>query len=92
MSNVKPFVKWVGGKTQLLPVIHEMMPKDYNRYYEPFVGGGALFFECVTGNRFPVRYVSLDHIRQEDCVKFKTFRTVHRQEFHGVFCIFRKPC
>ena len=33
MSNVKPFVKWVGGKTQLLPVIHEMMPKDYNRYY-----------------------------------------------------------
>ena len=45
MSNVKPFVKWVGGKTQLLPVIHEMMPKDYNRYYEPFVGGGALFFD-----------------------------------------------
>lgn len=45
MGNVKPFVKWVGGKTQLLPVIHEMMPKDYNRYYEPFVGGGALFFD-----------------------------------------------
>ena len=45
MRNVKPFVKWVGGKTQLLSVIHEMMPKDYNRYYEPFVGGGALFFD-----------------------------------------------
>lgn len=45
MGNVKPFVKWVGGKTQMLPVIHEMMPKDYNRYYEPFVGGGALFFD-----------------------------------------------
>lgn len=45
MSNVKPFVKWVGGKTQLLPVIHEMMPKTYNRYFEPFVGGGALFFD-----------------------------------------------
>ena len=44
MEKAKPFVKWVGGKTQLLPVIHEMMPEYYNNYFEPFVGGGALFF------------------------------------------------
>lgn len=44
MEKAKPFVKWAGGKTQLLPVIHEMIPEYYNNYFEPFVGGGALFF------------------------------------------------
>ena len=40
----KPFVKWVGGKTQLLPVLQEWMPKRFSIYAEPFIGGGALFF------------------------------------------------
>lgn len=40
----KPFVKWVGGKKQLLEKLRSCMPKDYNRYYEPFIGGGALLF------------------------------------------------
>lgn len=40
----KPFVKWVGGKKQLLEKLGSCMPKDYNRYYEPFIGGGALLF------------------------------------------------
>lgn len=41
----KPFVKWVGGKKQLLPYLESMMPKTFNRYYEPFIGGGALLFD-----------------------------------------------
>ena len=40
-----PFVKWAGGKTQLLEVIESHLPKKFNRYYEPFVGGGALLFK-----------------------------------------------
>ncbi|MGV2827587.1 DNA adenine methylase [Myxosarcina sp. GI1(2024)] len=40
----KPFVKWVGGKTQLLPELISRIPEDFDRYLEPFVGGGALFF------------------------------------------------
>lgn len=43
--DVKPFVKWVGGKRQLIDKIKERMPKEYNSYFEPFVGGGALFIE-----------------------------------------------
>jgi len=43
----QPFTKWTGGKRQLLPVIRELMPKTYNRYFEPFVGGGALFFDLA---------------------------------------------
>lgn len=41
---IHPFVKWAGGKTQLLDKLIKLMPKTYNDYYEPFVGGGALFF------------------------------------------------
>ncbi|HEY9770750.1 MAG TPA: DNA adenine methylase [Coleofasciculaceae cyanobacterium] len=40
----KPFVKWVGGKTQLLPELTSRIPDRVSRYFEPFVGGGALFF------------------------------------------------
>jgi len=43
--KLKPFTKWTGGKRQLLPELLERMPKSYNHYYEPFIGGGALFFE-----------------------------------------------
>ena len=47
---LQPFTKWTGGKRQLLPVIRELMPKTYNRYFEPFVGGGALFFDLAPKN------------------------------------------
>lgn len=42
--NPKPFLKWVGGKGQLLEQFKNLFPKKYNKYYEPFVGGGAVFF------------------------------------------------
>ncbi|ACA35630.1 TPA: DNA adenine methylase [Streptococcus pneumoniae] len=45
--TLQPFTKWTGGKRQLLPVIRELIPKTYNRYFEPFVGGGALFFDLA---------------------------------------------
>ncbi|WP_084787741.1 DNA adenine methylase [Anaerobacillus alkalidiazotrophicus] len=41
---VKPFVKWPGGKTAELEIIHQYMPRSINNYIEPFLGGGACFF------------------------------------------------
>lgn len=46
-SSIAPFVKWAGGKRQLLSQIKERMPEQYNNYYEPFVGGGAVVFELL---------------------------------------------
>ena len=44
---MKPFIKWVGGKRQLLPAIKDMMPESFDTYYEPFLGGGALLLEIA---------------------------------------------
>ncbi len=45
MKKAKPFVKWAGGKRQLLTELKKYIPKSFDCYYEPFVGGGALLFE-----------------------------------------------
>jgi DNA adenine methylase len=42
--NISPCVKWAGGKRQLLTQLSERMPESFNRYFEPFIGGGALLF------------------------------------------------
>ncbi len=44
ISTARPPVKHAGGKTSLLPILLEHVPKKFGTYYEPFVGGGALFF------------------------------------------------
>ncbi|MCX8530862.1 Dam family site-specific DNA-(adenine-N6)-methyltransferase [Chryseobacterium luquanense] len=44
VKSVKPFLKWAGGKTQLLKELERFLPSAYNTYIEAFLGGGALFF------------------------------------------------
>lgn len=50
MLKPKPFVKWAGGKRQILNELNKYVPDDFNTYYEPFVGGGAFLFELVPKN------------------------------------------
>ena len=43
-TNIRPILKWAGGKTQLLSALASHIPSNFSRYVEPFIGGGALFF------------------------------------------------
>jgi DNA adenine methylase len=47
----RPFLKWAGGKGQLLPELTRRLPPRFRRYHEPFVGGGALFFHLWNSGR-----------------------------------------
>jgi DNA adenine methylase len=54
-----PFVKWAGGKTQILPQLYSLVPSKFERYFEPFLGGGALFFYLISNkNRQFSAYIS----------------------------------
>lgn len=59
--TLKPFVKWVGGKSQLVEQIEKMLPTDGERlltkYAEPMVGGGALFFSILSKYDFEELYI-----------------------------------
>jgi DNA adenine methylase len=53
LTPPSPFLKWAGGKRQLLPHILAAVPPRVRTYYEPFVGGGAVFFALAAqGGRF----------------------------------------
>ena len=55
MSNVKPIIKWAGGKRKLAPLITEIVSKEIpttQNYVEPFFGGGAVYFELYNKNLF----------------------------------------
>jgi DNA adenine methylase len=51
MSEARPIVKWAGGKGQLLDRLQPLFPEKFNRYIEPFVGAGALFFRLYNLGR-----------------------------------------
>ena len=65
ITKIQPFVKWVGGKRGLLPQITPLLPKEFNNYFEPFVGGGALFFELQKQGKLDGKKVYLFDINSE---------------------------
>jgi len=57
--SVRPLLKWVGGKRQLLPHLRRFYPATFNRYLEPFLGSGAVFFDLYRAGRLRDRDVVL---------------------------------
>ena len=67
-SNTKeyqPFVKWVGGKRGLFKQMLPLFPKKFNNYFEPFVGGGAVFFELCSRGLLENKKIVLSDINTE---------------------------
>ena len=63
MNTAKPFLKWAGGKSQLLVEIKKHYPNNFNKYCEPFVGGGAVLFDVL--NNFSPKEVLINDINSE---------------------------
>jgi DNA adenine methylase len=86
MSNkntlVAPIIKWVGGKRQLLAAIRRYVPRQYNTYYEPFVGGGAVLFALQPGkavvNDINEELINLYRVVKEDVAALITDLEKHQ--------------
>jgi len=72
--DAKPFVKWAGGKRQLLKFLIEKTPLKFNDYFEPFLGGGALFFEL--SNKKLIKKCYLNDSNQ---VLIEAYKTIKRK-------------
>ncbi len=74
MSNEvpRPFLKWAGGKGQLLNTIDDYFPIQFNRYFEPFLGGGAVFFHLYRQD-FKGE-VFLSDVNEELVIAYQTIR------------------
>jgi DNA adenine methylase len=66
--KAKPFLKWAGGKNQLLPEILARLPERFNRYFEPFIGGGAVLFALEPRRAF-ISDINETLINTYRCVK-----------------------
>lgn len=86
----RPFVKWVGGKRSIIPQLLERMPNSYTTYYEPFVGGGALYFAIQPESAYlsdvnfhlVITYTAIRD-RVDDVIrKLKVHTRLHNKEYY----------
>lgn len=92
MIKGKPFVKWAGGKRQIIDKLKQYVPDDYLTYYEPFIGGGALFFELSPKNAvindsnfelMNVYKILCDHEKYTKmCSVLNKYEKNHNEEFY----------
>lgn len=71
-SMPKPFVKWAGGKRQLIPLIKKHLPKIFETYHEPFLGGGALLFHILYEN--PEQKCNVSDLNSDLVLSYVTIR------------------
>ncbi|TVQ48202.1 MAG: DNA adenine methylase [Gloeocapsa sp. DLM2.Bin57] len=75
--RVKPFLKWAGGKKQLLGIFNQLYPESLKKgectcYLEPFLGGGAVYFDLV--QKYPLKSAYLADINPEIIIAYKVIQ------------------
>ena len=68
----KPFVKWAGGKRQLIPILSQHIPNNFGSYFEPFLGGGAILFHILTEK--PDQRCSVSDLNSDLVLSYITIR------------------
>jgi DNA adenine methylase len=76
-KTAKPFLKWAGGKSQLIPQISQFLPPELvngeiKKYIEPFIGGGAVFFHIA--NNYNIQKLYISDINIELVIAYKTIQ------------------
>jgi DNA adenine methylase len=92
-STAKPFLKWAGGKSQLLNQIDEFLPDkltngEINRYIEPFLGGGAFFFHIA--QQYKVEEFILSDINPDLFMVYSTVKNNLQELIKGLIPLFEK--
>ena len=91
-NSPKPFLKWAGGKTQSLDVLNDHLPSEIKKsgviekYFEPFVGGGALFFYLISNYHIKEAYLSdinEDLILTYNVIKNNPNRLINRLKYYS---------
>lgn len=64
-DRARPFLKWAGGKRQLLPQLRRFVPTRFDQYFEPFLGSGALFFDLASSDKIEGRNAWLTDVNRD---------------------------
>jgi len=89
-EKAKPFIQWVGGKREMIPQYEKFIPKKFNTYYEPFLGGGAMFFnlqpeKTILSDSNTELIKTYEGVRDnvEEVIKIlKELKSKHSEEFY----------
>jgi len=73
--TAKPILRWAGGKTWLLKEIHNYLPKKFNNYYEPFIGGGSVYIHLNSTNRIQNKAFLSD----QNCDLINTYNVIKNE-------------
>ncbi|MEO0373884.1 MAG: DNA adenine methylase [Cyanobacteria bacterium P01_A01_bin.17] len=78
----RPFLKWAGGKSRLLAQYQPWFPQAYSRYYEPFVGGGAVFFHLQPASAM-LSDINPELVNVYECVRSQVEALIQQLEIHA---------
>jgi len=82
----RPFVKWAGGKRQLIPVLSQHIPKNFGSFFEPFLGGGAMLFHLLSQNpkqRFIVSDLNSDLVLSYITIRDRADELIYSLKNHA---------